>query len=282
MKLLNEIGKTKYLDLKTVDIDGRIRHLVIPAKRVNEKLMEHGVGFDASNLGYASVSSSDMLMYVDESTLFFDPFYQESTLSAMCYVKDVDGNMIDFYPRNMILKLKELMKKTKIADDAILGVELEFYIFNNVKFFTKTNSSMYEIETNEGFWNEEVPKMPIHKGYHSTIPNDVYADVRNAMATTLEDIGIPVRYHHHEVGSAQQEIELSLIDIQRASDNTTLSKYLIKNLANANDLTVTFMPKPIFGEAGSGMHVHQYLTKNGKNVFLGKNTKISRIKVCIT
>ena len=143
MKLLNEIGKTKYLDLKTVDIDGRIRHLVIPAKRVNEKLMEHGVGFDASNLGYASVSSSDMLMYVDESTLFFDPFYQESTLSAMCYVKDVDGNMIDFYPRNMILKLKELMKKTKIADDAILGVELEFYIFNNVKFFTKTNSSMY-------------------------------------------------------------------------------------------------------------------------------------------
>jgi glutamine synthetase len=181
--------------------------------------------------------------------------------------------MIDFYPRNMILRLKEFMKESGIADDAILGVELEFYIFNNVKFFTKTNSSMYEIETNEGFWNEEVPKMPIHKGYHSTIPNDVYADVRNAMATTLEDIGIPVRYHHHEVGSAQQEIELSLIDIQKAADNTTISKYLIKNLANANDLTVTFMPKPIFGEAGSGMHVHQYLTKEGKNVFLGKKYK---------
>ncbi len=273
MKLLNEIGKAKYLDLKTVDIDGRIRHLVIPAKRVNESLMKNGVGFDASNLGYASVSSSDMLMYVDESTLFFDPFYQEPTLSAMCYVKDTDNNMIDFYPRNMILKLKNVMKESSIADDAILGVELEFYIFNNVKFFTKTNSSMYEIDTNEGFWNEEVPKMPLHKGYHSTIPNDIYADVRNAMATTLEDIGIPVRYHHHEVGSAQQEIELSLIDIYRAADNTTISKYLIKNLANTNDLTVTFMPKPIFGEAGSGMHVHQYLTKEGKNVFLGKKYK---------
>ncbi|MGC9383298.1 MAG: type I glutamate--ammonia ligase [Kosmotogaceae bacterium] len=269
-KLSKEV---EFIDLKVVDISGRIRHILLPGNRLNDELFEEGIGFDASNYGYATVEDSDMIAVPDEETAFIDPFYESKTLSFFCNVYTTsDGNLYGQYPRNVLINtLKEL--KSVGAKGALLAPELEFHIFDAASYSVGVNKVSYEIEAKEGYWNsEELSKnMIVEKktGYHRSPPADYFAGFRNEAVKHLIELGIPVKYHHHEVSSAQHEIELYFQDALKTADSIIIIKYLLHNLAYKYGIRITFMPKPLYGEAGNGMHIHQFLYDEHKNLFSG-------------
>ena len=274
-----EENNVRFIDLKLVDLRGRFRHLVIPAERLNEKLMRDGVGFDASNYGYASVEKSDMVFYPDLESAFIEPFSNISTLCMManvCVIEKEENRPFDQYPRNVIKAAVGYMKESGIADEMIVGPEYEFSLFDAMNYKIAADEVSSRLYSQESEWSSKAEgSNGYHNqgrdGYHIDQPRDVFFDLRNEICELMADAGIRVKYHHHEVGgSGQMEIEVELGEVCKLADDTMKAKYLIRNAASREGYTATFMPKPIGSEAGNGMHVHMILKKNGRNLFYEK------------
>lgn len=263
-KLILE-NNIEFIDLKCTDLIGNLRHVTLPYKEgLLEKLLTDGVGFDGSSYGFMKVENSDMIQIPDLETAVIDPFRQAKTLSFFTHVILTDDARSP-YPqdvRNIAKKALKLLQDVTECDQILFGPEFEFYIFSNVMYDTQNAYSYYKVEHAEGFYKN---------AYHACNPFDVYDDFRDEAVRLFKHFGIDVKYHHHEVGErGQQEIETYFSDMIHTADNIVLAKYILFNLAREKNLFVTFMPKPIFEHAGSGLHVHMFLTKNGKNAFYEK------------
>ncbi|HPH96700.1 MAG TPA: type I glutamate--ammonia ligase [Anaerolineaceae bacterium] len=264
-----ETNQIRMVDLKFVGLTGRWHHVTLSAKEFKPGLMTGGVGFDGSSVGLKSVKSGDMALIPDLSTAIIDPFWDTPTLSFICNTVEADTKKL-FHrdPREILRRSEAFMRACGIADESRWGPEFEFYVFSNVNYENHTQSAYYQIDAVEGFWNSAAPVIPQHGGYHAIPPRDQTFQLRTRMVTLLEEAGIPVKYHHHEVGSPGQcEIETPILGMMEAADASMLIKYIVKMAAHQEGQVATFMPKPLFGEAGSGMHFHQQLFKNGINAF---------------
>ncbi len=267
----------RMVDFKLTDIDGRWRHLTIPAERLTRATMEDGIGFDGSNYGYASVENSDMVFVPVLESAVYDPYAQVPTLSMIGDVLVIDhpeNRPFDQYPRNVALRAIEYMKELGVADRMLIGPEYEFYIFDNVNYEVLPQKSGYIIKTRQAGWasvsenNNKGYQLEDGKGYHASLPMDINNDLRSRICLTMKDWGLDVKYHHHEVGGCgQMEIEVELGDMVTMADHTMNAKYIIKNEAVREGKTATFMPKPMAGVAGNGMHVHMLLLKDDQPVF---------------
>ena len=273
-------NKVEIVDLKFTDLPGLWQHFSISTSEFNEELFESGIGFDGSSIrGFQSIDESDMLLFPDPASAFLDPFAQLPTLSLICDVKDpITGQSYSRDPRFVAQKAEKYLKSTGIADISYWGPELEFYILDNVRFDQSYNYGYYYIDSEEGFWNSgnaEKPNLgykPRYKeGYFPVPPMDHLQDIRSEMLRTMEKVGVRMEIHHHEVGTAgQAEMDMRFTTLTRMADQVLMYKYVTKNVAKKHGKTVTMMPKPLFMDNGSGMHVHQSLWKNGKNVFYDK------------
>ena len=269
----------KMVDFKMVDIDGQFRHVTIPAQNFSETTMVDGVGFDASNYGYAVVEKSDMVFIPDPDTAMVDPFCDIPTLSMTGNAMIIDypnNRPLAQYPRNIVLAAEEYMKSTGIADTMLILPEFEFYLFDQVGWNVSHNSIGVEIDAEQAPWNTAVQGqgnvIREQKSYHIAKPLDTSFECRSEMCMEIEKAGIAVKYHHPEVGSAGQfEIEPKLGQMSKMADATVMIKYIIRNVAAKYGKTATFMPKPVYGEAGSGMHVHMLLLRDGQPVFSDDN-----------
>jgi glutamine synthetase len=265
------------VDLKFCDLWGRWHHLTIPASQFEPKLMEEGIGFDGSSVGLKSVKAGDMVLVPDLAAAFVDPFWETPTLSFICRTLEADTHEVFANdPRNIAIHAEEYMRSTGIADESRWGPEFEFYVFDSVSYEYGINRASYTLESLEADWNSNNGGhghyIPLHGGYHAIPPKDQLYRVRTRMMAHLEKMGVPIKYHHHEVGGPGQcEIETPMMGLLQAGDATMIIKYVTKMTAHQNGQTATFMPKPLFGEAGSGMHFHQHLFKNKKNVFYDSN-----------
>ncbi len=267
----------RIVDFKLTDIDGRWRHLSIPAERFTEELMKNGIGFDGSNYGYAPVENSDMVFYPVLDSAVIDTYASIPTLSMIGDVQVIDlpnNRPFEQYPRNVAVRALEYLKETGVADQMLIGPEYEFYLFDNVTFETRQERCGYSIETRQAHWVTEADEnnngyqISHANGYHTSLPMDIRNDLRSRICLAMAEWGIDVKYHHHEVGGCgQMEVEVELGDMLKLADDTMAAKYIIKNEAVNEGCTATFMPKPIAGEAGSGMHVHMLLFKDGQPVF---------------
>jgi glutamine synthetase len=267
----------KIVDFKMTDIDGRWRHLSIPVERLTQDTMEFGIGFDGSNYGYAPVESSDMVFVPDLDSATIDPFAEVPTLTMIGDVMVIDrpsNRPFDQYPRNVAKRAIAYMQEEGIADKMVIGPEYEFYVFDQVAYDTRPNSSGFEIAARQAEWCADNNGYQVrHKGgYHISMPQDVNQNLRNRICLMMEDWGVSVKYHHTEVGGpGQLEVEVELNEMTKMADDTMVAKYIIKNAAAQEGRTATFMPKPIAGEAGSGMHVHMLLLKDGEPIFYDEN-----------
>lgn len=270
----------KFVDFKMTDLHGRWKHLTIPAERFNEDTMVSGIGFDGSNYGYAMVEKSDMVFIPDLSTAVIDPFVAAPTLSMIGDVMIIEhpaNRPFAQYPRNVAKRSVEYMKELGIADEMIIGPEYEFHVFDEMAYSVRPDEMGYSLASRESVWSSAEADnngfhTPAHGGYHADQPLDRTFDLRNEMCEELKRWGVDVKYHHHEVGgSGQLEIEVELGEMTKLADGTMSAKYVIRNTAVRNGKTATLMPKPVFGEAGNGMHVHMLLRKDGKPVFYDEN-----------
>ena len=265
------------VDFKLTDIDGRWRHLSIPADRLSEKTMTQGIGFDGSNYGYAPVENSDMVFVPVLDSAVIDKYSETPTLSMIGDVKVIEipeNKPFDQYPRNVAKRALEYLKETGIADTMIIGPEYEFYLFDDINYEVTSQDLSVSIFTKQAHWasnsqsNNLGYQIKQGAGYHASLPMDVCNDIRSRMCLAMADWGINVKYHHPEVGGCgQNEIEVELGEMLKLADDTMAAKYVIKNEAVLDGRTATLMPKPLAGEAGSGMHVHMLLTKDGQPVF---------------
>ena len=271
----------KMVDFMMIDLNGRWRHLTIPADRLTENTIKNGIGFDGSNYGFAPVEKSDMVFVPDLSSAYVDEFAEVSTLSMIgdVFVIDLpDNRRFDQDPRNVAFHAQEYMKQAGIADEMRIGPEFEFHVFDHISYSVQPNGSKYRIDTGQAEWNTGVEghnlgyKMAKKGGYHMAPPMDTLSGFRSRVTMLMEKQGILVKYHHHEVGGpGQLEIEVEFGSMLEMADKTMMTKYLIKNAAVAEGKTVTFMPKPIYAEAGNGLHVHMHLFKQGKPLFYDAN-----------
>ena len=269
----------KMVDFKMVDINGQFRHVTIPAAHFNEDTMVNGVGFDASNYGYAVVEKSDMVFIPDLDTAYVDPFCDIPTLSMTGNAMIIDypaNRPLAQYPRNIVLAAEQYMRDTGIADTMLILPEFEFYLFDDVNWTVRPDHIGCNVDAEQSYWNSGVNGtgcvVPYQKAYHVAKPFDTSYECRSEMCLRMEEAGIPVKYHHPEVGaSGQFEIEPMLGEMSRMADATMMIKYIIRNTALEYGKTATFMPKPIYGEAGSGMHVHMLLLKGDEPVFSDDN-----------
>ncbi len=269
------------IDFKMIDVDGRWRHVTIPAERFSQDTLTYGIGFDGSNYGYAPVEKSDMVFIPELSSAHQDPFTEVSTLSMSgnVFVIHPGGNsLFDQYPRNVALRAENFLRESGVADQMIIGPEFEFHILEKVSYECRPNRVAYELDTPQAEWNSGNAQnnsgfhIPAKGGYHIAPPQDTTYGLRSKMCLLLEDWGIKVKYHHHEVGGpGQVEIEVELGGMLEMADKTMIIKYVVKNAALAHQQTATFMPKPFFDEAGNGMHVHMLLMKEGRPVFYDEN-----------
>jgi glutamine synthetase len=269
----------KYVDLKFMDFPGQWQHFTVPVTQVDKNSFEDGFGFDGSSIrGWKSINESDMLIIPDPSTMFLDPFIDQPTISLICDVYEpATKEKYTRCPRNIAQKAEAYLKSTGIADTVFYGPEAEFFVFDDVRFDSQPNQSFYKVDSVEGKWNsgkDESPNLgykPRYKeGYFPVPPTDALMNLRNEMVTNLMDVGVEVEAQHHEVASGGQcEIDLRFQPLVKAADQLLLFKYIVKNTAKRNNKTVTYMPKPIFGDNGSGMHVHTSLWKKGKPLFSG-------------
>ncbi|MBE7049751.1 MAG: type I glutamate--ammonia ligase [Ruminococcaceae bacterium] len=274
MKMIKD-SDIKMVDFKMVDINGQYRHVTIPANNFSEKTMENGIGFDASNYGYAMVEKSDMVFIPDPDTAVIDPFCEIPTLSMTgdAMIIDYPSNRpLPQYPRNIVKAATQFMKDSGVADTMLILPEFEFYLFDDVSWDVSPNSVGYSIDARQAHWNTAVEGhgcvVPKQKNYHIAKPFDVSYEARSEMCMLIEDAGIALNYHHPEVGAAGQfEIEPELGEMVKMADATMNIKYIIHNTAIKHGMSATFMPKPVAGEAGNGMHVHMLLLKDGEPVF---------------
>ena len=274
------------IDFKMVDINGQFRHVTIPAGSFNEALLRDGVGFDASNYGYAVVEKSDMVFIPDLDTAVVDPFCEIPTLSMTGNAMIIDhpaNRPLDQYPRNIVLAAEKYMCDSGIADTMLILPEFEFYLFDQVGWEVQPNAIGMHLDYDQAHWNGYSQGMgnivPKQKNYHIAKPFDPTYECRSEMVMLMEQAGIPIKYHHPEVGAAGQfEIEPKLGKMSTMADASMMIKYIIRNTALKYGKTATLMPKPVYGEAGSGMHVHMLLLKDGEPVFSDDNgySKLSK------
>ena len=261
------------IDMKFCDLWGRWHHLSVPASQFLPSLMEAGIGFDGSAVGLKSVKAGDMVLVPDLSSAFIDPFWDVPALSFICTTLEADTHAVfSNDPRNIAIRAEAHLRDSGIAERSLWGPEFEFYIFDRVAFDNGVNHASYRLDSNEADWNSATGGhghyIPLHGGYHAIPPKDQLFNLRAEMVGHLESMGVPVKYHHHEVGGpGQSEIETPMMGLVAAGDATMLVKYVTKMTAHKHGKTVTFMPKPLYGEAGSGMHFHQHLFKGEQNVF---------------
>ncbi len=270
-------NEVKLIDFKVIDLAGRWHHLTIPASRFSEKIIENGIGFDGSSYGFLTVEKSDMVFKPDLSSAFIDPFNDTSTITMIGNIYSLGDETTRFEgdPRYVAEKAERYMEDSGIADKALFGPEFEFYILDHISYRNTPNHMEVYLDAEQAEWNTGRKdtknlgfKVHHKKGYHVDIPYDINFNLRNNMVLKLEEHGVPVKYHHSEVGGpGQLEIELSFGGLVEMADRTMISKYIIKNEATKNEKTVTFMPKPFFGEAGNGMHVHLQLFKDKEPIF---------------
>lgn len=272
-------NNAKMIDLKFTDLLGTWQHCSYPTETWDEKTFEEGVGFDGSSIrGWQGIHMSDMLAVPDPSTAVIDPFFAEPTVSVLANIVDpVTKEDYTRDPRHVARKGTEFLKETGIADTCNIGPEPEFFIFDEVRYQQNQHTGMYQIDSVEGAWNTarfEEPNLgykPSFKGgYFPVSPTDTYHDLRGEMVAEMQKIGIVVEAHHHEVATAgQAEIDMQFAELLKMSDQFMWYKYIIKNVAKRKGKTVTFMPKPVFEDNGSGMHTHLSLWKDGKTLMAG-------------
>ncbi len=274
IQYINE-NDIKMVDFKMVDINGAYRHVTIPAERFDEDILVDGVGFDASNYGYAVVEKSDMVFIPDVSTAMIDPFCEVPTLSMTGNAMIIDypnNRPLPQYPRNIVLAAEQYMREMGVADKMFILPEFEFYLFDEAGWSIDGSHQEARVDFTQAHWNSGSEGtgnvVPFQKNYHIAKPGDTTYDCRSTMVTRMEEAGIPIKYHHPEVSaSGQFEIEPQLGEMSVMADNTMMIKYIIRNTAQEYGMCATFMPKPVYGEAGSGMHVHMLLMKGNKPVF---------------
>ncbi len=256
------------VDFRIVDLPGRQHHLTIPAAEIDEEKLTHGIAFDGSSLqGFRSIEESDMVMRPDLDTAYVDAFTAVPTLDLVCDIHEPSGARYNRDPRYIAQKAEEYLKKSGIATNAYFGPELEFFVFDDVRFATEQSGAFYHIDSNEANWNtgkDEGPnlayKVKNKGGYFPVQPTDTQHDLRTEMVQELMNAGIRVERHHHEVASAgQAEINFRFDTLTKVADVVLLYKYIVRNVARRYGKVATFMPKPLFGDNGSGMHVHQSL-----------------------
>ena len=269
----------KMIDVKFVDTFGTWQHFSLPISQLTEEAFAEGYGFDGSSIrGWKSIEASDMLAMPDPETAFIDPFMAVPTLSLTCTIAET-GTLEPYSrdPRGIAQKAEKYLISTGIGDQAFFGPEAEFFIFDNVQFDSKSNGTFYSIDSEEGIWNTGRDEMPNlgnkirHKeGYFPVPPLDTQQDIRTEMVLTMEELGLQIEKQHHEVATAgQAEIDIRFDTLVKMADHMMVYKYVLKNVAKKHGKTVTLMPKPLFGDNGSGMHTHQSLWKKGKPLFAG-------------
>ncbi len=271
--------EVKVVDLKFMDFIGVWQHFSIPIEELTGEIFEDGLGFDGSSIrGWKAINESDMLVIPDPKTAMIDPFQNPTTLSLVCDVHEpLTKSRFSRCPRGIAIKGENYLKSTGIADTAYFGPEAEFFIFDSIRFDQTQNSGYYFIDSIEGIWNrgrDENPnlgyKIRNKEGYFPVPPADQFQDIRNEMMMVMQELGLKVERQHHEVATAgQAEIDYRFNSLVRSADDLMLFKYIVKNVAWKHKKTATFMPKPIFGDNGSGMHVHMSLWKGGQPLFAG-------------
>jgi glutamine synthetase len=280
LKLIKE-KEVKYVDFRFCDTRGKEQHVTVPHHQVKESLFAEGKMFDGSSIaGWKGINESDMILMPDPATAVLDPFFEETTLNLRCDIIEpatMQGYERD--PRSLARRADAYLKSTGIADGALFGPENEFFIFDSVKSHSAMNSTGYTIDSYTGAWNSntEFPNQPnlghrpgVKGGYFPVPPVDAYQDIRSSMCNALEEMGLEVEVHHHEVATGGQcEIGVGCGGLVKKADEVLILKYVIQNVAAQYGKTATFMPKPLVGDNGSGMHVHQSLQKNGVALFAG-------------
>jgi len=278
LKLAEEYD-CQFVDFKFTDFLGTWQHTGIPISELSEDVFEDGAGFDGSSIrGWQTINASDMLIIPDPNSARIDPFFEAPTLSLVCDIFDpITRERYSRDPRNVAIKAIQHLKSTGIADQAYFGPEPEFFIFDEVRFGEDKNMQFYEVDSAEGHWNNGADEMPNlgykvkeKGGYFPAPPTDTGTDLRNEMVLEMQRIGIHIEAIHHEVATGgQAEIDMRFTDLLTMADQLQWYKYIVKNVARRNGRTATFMPKPLIGDNGSGMHVHQSLWKGDKPLFAG-------------
>ncbi|HTY50120.1 MAG TPA: glutamate--ammonia ligase [Steroidobacteraceae bacterium] len=279
LKLIKE-KEVKYADLRFTDTRGKEQHVTIPAKLVDLDLFKDGKMFDGSSIaGWKGINESDMILMLEPATAVIDPFFEDTTVNIRCDVIEpatMQGYERD--PRSLAKRAEAYLKSTGIADGALFGPENEFFIFDSVRSGAGLNGCFYEIDSAQGSWNfdKEYPegnkghRPGIKGGYFPVPPVDAFQDIRSAMCDALEEMGLKVEVHHHEVATGGQgEIGVGAGGLVAKADQVQILKYCVLNVAHSYGKTATFMPKPLVGDNGNGMHVHQSLQKEGKALFAG-------------
>jgi len=265
------------VDLKTIDLPGRWHHVTVPASYVTVDSLRHGVGVDTSSYpGYKSVEAGDMRVVPDLSTGMVDPFCATNTLSFICSIMEpMSEEAYPRDPRGVARHAEQYFREVVSRGQPVFSPEMEFYVFSNVRYISEMKAAGYEVDAVEALWNSGDPyasglgyAIPPHQGYHAAPPRDQLNDLRTEMLLAIEAAGVPAHYHHHEVGGAGQvEVEVGFGGLTEMADAVMKMKYLIANIARQAGMSATFMPKPMFGEAGNGMHVHQYVTDGERSLF---------------
>jgi len=268
------------VDFRFCDLPGLMQHFSAPVHQLTEDGFEDGYGFDGSSIrGFQEIQESDMILVPDPNTAVLDPFRQHKTLNINCFVRDpLTGEPYSRDPRYVAKKAEDYLTSTGLADTAYFGPEAEFYIFNDVRFHQDQHSSSYAVDSVEGIWNSNKDENPnlgfkprTKEGYFPVPPMDHFQDLRSEMILVMERMGIEIELQHHEVGTAgQAEIDMRFDTLLRMADKVMLYKYVTKSVAWAHDLSVTFMPKPLFQDNGSGMHCHQSLWRGGEPLFFSE------------
>ena len=272
--------EAKFVDLRFTDTKGKEQHVTVPAKAADESFFEDGKMFDGSSIsGWKGINESDMILMPDPDSAVLDIFTDDATINIRCdVVEPSTGEAYNRDPRSLAKRAEEYLQSTGIADQAFFGPENEFFVFDDVRYNHDVHQTFYKVDSSEGSWNTgtDMPESNIgHRpgikgGYFPVPPVDSLHDVRSSMCLALEDMGLNVEVHHHEVATAGQgEIGVSFNSLVRKADEVQILKYVVQNVAHAYGKTATFMPKPLVGDNGNGMHVHQSLSKNGENVFTG-------------
>ena len=278
LKMVKEQG-VKMVDLRFMDFPGLWQHFSVPVSEVDEGSFEDGFGFDGSSIrGWQPINASDMLVIPDPATAKMDPFFKEPTLVMICDIADpITREPYSRDPRHIAAKAEAYLKSSGIGDTAFIGPEAEFFIFDDIRFESGRNRAFYEIDSVEGIWNtgrDECPNLgykPRHKeGYFPVPPMDKFQDLRTEMTLVLQEMGIDIEAQHHEVATAgQAEIDMRFKPLLQMADQLMWFKYVLKNVAYQNGHTVTFMPKPLFEDNGTGMHTHISIWKDGNPLFAG-------------
>jgi len=279
IKLIQD-NEIKYADLRFCDTRGKEQHVTIPARYINDDFFVDGKMFDGSSIaGWKGINESDMILMPDPSTAILDPFFEDPTVIIRCDIIEpatMQGYERD--PRSLAKRAEAYLKSTGIADTALFGPENEFFIFDDVRFGNDMHQSYHHIDSIQGAWNSgsmleggnKAHRPGVKGGYFPVPPVDAYQDIRAAMCRACEDMGLKVEVHHHEVATGGQcELGINANTLVKKADEVLILKYALQNVGAAYGKTVTFMPKPLVGDNGSGMHVHQSLAKDGKNIMAG-------------